>query len=173
MAELDSIEQNESNNVKTLNDLDFKRMLEYSPPPNSIEKPKKPGLIFHNQESPSIPDSTSDTYANANHPNSQSTIFNTDEIKKKYIDVVRNKIYMNWLQTPVPFGINSNEKIILSFNVFPEGVIDDLFFEQSASLKSLNDSALKAVTSSIPLAKFPKELMTPKLNITISFKYVS
>ena len=84
-----------------------------------------------------------------------------------------NKIYKNWLQIPVPFGINSNEKIILSFNVFPEGVIDDLFFEQSASLKSLNDSALKAVTSSIPLAKFPKELMTPKLNITISFKYVS
>ena len=39
-----SIEQKESNNVKTLNDLDFNRMLEYSPPPNSIEKPKKPML---------------------------------------------------------------------------------------------------------------------------------
>ncbi len=173
IAELDSIEQKESNNVKTLNDLDFKRMLEYSPPPNSIEKPKKPGLIFHTQESPSIPDSTLDTYAKSNHPNSQSTISNADEIKKEYIDVVRNKIYKTWLQTPVPLGINSNQKIILSFNVFPEGTIDGLFLEQSATLKSLNDSALKAVTSSIPLAKFPKELMIPKLHITISFKYVA
>ena len=66
------LEQKESNNVIALNDLDFKRMLEYSPPQNSIEKPKKSDFIFHNQRSPSIPDATSDPYAKSNHQNAQS-----------------------------------------------------------------------------------------------------
>jgi TonB family protein len=87
-----------------------------------------------------------------------------------YVSMIQKKIYKNW-QTAESLSPRE-EKVTVSFFIFPQGNIDKPFVKTSSGVENLDDLALRAVVDSAPFPKFPKELNKSNLHININFKYV-
>jgi TolB-like protein/TonB-like protein len=87
-----------------------------------------------------------------------------------YIERVQSKIYNHWQSPDVDQAYEN--KVIISFNIYPQGHIGKPVFKIASEVELLNSLALKAILDSRPFLPFPKEIKSKDLNVNIHFKYV-
>jgi TonB family protein len=123
-------------------------------------------IVYHPFESDLDPENTLDTRI-------QKKSTQNDDYFRRYLEIIRNKIYNNW-ENPLPIlllGLKKPIDIIISFNLHPKGGLESLIINKPSSLPVLNENTIKAVSDSAPFPIFPKELSNSNLNLTIRFIY--
>jgi TonB family protein len=86
-----------------------------------------------------------------------------------YKGMIIKKVMENW---NAPLGQNHDKRVVISFNIFPQGNIDRPDMQQSSKVELLDNLALRAIRASEPFPKFPESLKSSNLNISIHFKYI-
>jgi TonB family protein len=90
--------------------------------------------------------------------------------QKKYVGKIQDKVFKNWQQAEMV--IPSEEKVIVSFSIFPLGSIDKPHIEKSSGVDVLDALAIEAIEASMPFPEFPEGLNRANLHVEINFKYV-
>jgi TonB family protein len=86
-----------------------------------------------------------------------------------YKGMIIKKVMENW---NAPLGQDHDKRVVISFNIFPQGNIDRPDLQQSSKVELLDNLALRAIRASEPFPKFPESLKSSNLNINIHFKYI-
>lgn len=86
-----------------------------------------------------------------------------------YKGMIIKKVMENW---HAPLGQDHNKKVLISFNIYPQGNIDRPDLKESSRVELLDNLALRAIRESEPFPKFPESLKSSNLNINIHFKYI-
>lgn len=86
-----------------------------------------------------------------------------------YKGMIIKKVMENW---HAPLGQDHNKKVLISFNIFPQGNIDRPDLIESSRVELLDSLALRAIRESEPFPKFPESLKSSNLYISIHFKYI-
>ncbi len=86
-----------------------------------------------------------------------------------YKGMIIKKVMENW---NAPLGQNHDKRVVISFNIFPQGNIDRPDLQESSRVELLDNLALRAIRASEPFPKFPESLKSSNLNISIHFKYI-
>jgi TonB family protein len=86
-----------------------------------------------------------------------------------YKGMIIKKVMENW---NAPLGQDHDKRVVISFNIFPEGTIDRPDLQQSSKVELLDNLAMRAIRASEPFPKFPESLKSSNLNISIHFKYI-
>ncbi|HYB60043.1 MAG TPA: TonB family protein [Methylomirabilota bacterium] len=84
-----------------------------------------------------------------------------------YVDAVRNRISSNWLQSTVDPTVRWAPRVVFTFQILRDGSIVNLQKLQSSGNASVDNSALRAIQSSNPLARLPSEYSGS--NVTVEF----
>ena len=87
-----------------------------------------------------------------------------------YKGLIIKKVYGNWHD---PLGQDVDNKVVVSFYIYPKGNIDRPNLKKSSKVELLDNLALRAILKSEPFPPFPKEIKSSNLNISITFKYTS
>jgi TonB family protein len=86
-----------------------------------------------------------------------------------YKGLIIKKVMENW---NAPLGQDHDKRVVISFNIFPQGNIDRPDLQRSSQVELLDNLALRAIRASAPFPKFPESLKSSNLNISIHFKYI-
>jgi len=86
-----------------------------------------------------------------------------------YKGMIIKKVMKNW---NAPLGQDHDKRVVISFNIFPQGNIDRPDLQRSSQVELLDNLALRAIRASAPFPKFPESLKSTNLNISIHFKYI-
>jgi TonB family protein len=89
-----------------------------------------------------------------------------------YLILIRDKISENWDPNFVsqPFGVG--EQVVISFKIQKDGNISDPYIEKTSGVPYLDQSALRAVISSVPFPPLPREFTDYYLGIHFGFEYI-
>jgi protein TonB len=84
-----------------------------------------------------------------------------------YVEAVRNRISSNWLQSTVDPSVRWAPRAVVTFQILRDGSIVNLQLVRSSGNASVDNSAVRAVLSSNPLARLPAEYTGS--NVTVEF----
>ncbi len=88
-----------------------------------------------------------------------------------YIDAVRRKISMNWLQSTIDPAVRSahTAKCTMTFVIARDGTVKDIRVAQTSGNYSLDTSAQRALLSSSPMPGLPNDYSGSYVNVTFDF----
>jgi periplasmic protein TonB len=88
-----------------------------------------------------------------------------------YIDAVRRKISMNWLQSTIDPAVRSarTAKCTTTFVIARDGTVKDIRIAQSSGNYSMDTSAQRALLSSSPMPALPNDYSGSYVNVTFDF----
>jgi TonB family protein len=87
-----------------------------------------------------------------------------------YARQVQQRISSNWLRSLIG-DVRGNYEVIISFYVRDNGAIVGISIEKPSGVRSLDDSALRAIKISDPLAPLPFELRGKAVKFVAQFPY--
>lgn len=87
-----------------------------------------------------------------------------------YLDLIQNKITMNWKEPPKPLLSSGDLSAIVSFTINRNGQIQGIRISGKSSLEILNKSVIEAVEYSNPLPPLPDDYPENQLNVKIKFE---
>lgn len=87
-----------------------------------------------------------------------------------YLDLIQNKITMNWKEPPKPLIKEGNLSAIVSFIIYKDGHVDKIRMTERSTLEVLNQSVIEAVQTSVPLPPLPENFQDSELTINIKFE---
>ncbi|MGO9640114.1 MAG: TonB family protein [Candidatus Acidiferrales bacterium] len=88
-----------------------------------------------------------------------------------YVDAVRNRISSNWLQSTVDPTVRWAPRADFSFEILRNGSIVNIQRLQSSGNVSVDNSALRAIQSSTPLAALPSEYSGSSVSVEFWFDF--
>lgn len=83
-----------------------------------------------------------------------------------YVNRVENKVKSNWV---IPHG-KIDKKAVMVFDIDKNGEISNISLTTPSGDKEFDDTALTAVSASIPLEMLPETIKSDKIKIQIAFK---
>jgi TonB family protein len=88
-----------------------------------------------------------------------------------YIDAVRRKIAMNWLQSTIDPAVRSahTAKCTMTFVISRDGTVKDIRIAQTSGNYSMDTSAQRALLSSSPMPVLPTDYSGSYVNVTFDF----
>ncbi len=87
-----------------------------------------------------------------------------------YLDLVQNKITMNWKEPAKPLIKDGNLFAIVSFVIRKDGSVKEVTLTERSTFDVLNQSVMDAVQASIPLPPLPQNFQDDELTIKIKFE---
>lgn len=87
-----------------------------------------------------------------------------------YLEMIQNKITMNWKEPPKPLLDSKDLSAIVSFSISRDGQIQKITLAGASSLQTLNQSVIEAVQVSNPLPPLPADFVGNQLNVKIKFE---
>ncbi len=88
-----------------------------------------------------------------------------------YVDAVRNRISSNWLQSTVDPSVRWAPRADFTFQILRDGSIVNVQKLQSSGNASVDNSALRAIQSSNPLARLPSEYSGSSVTVEFWFDF--
>jgi TonB family protein len=88
-----------------------------------------------------------------------------------YIDAVRRKISMNWLQSTIDPAVRAarSARCTMTFTIARDGTIKDIRIAQTSGNYSMDTSAQRALLSSSPMPALPSDYSGSFVNVTFDF----
>ncbi|MBI1884628.1 MAG: TonB family protein [Chlamydiae bacterium] len=87
-----------------------------------------------------------------------------------YLDLIQNKITMNWKEPAKSLAPNNDLSAIVSFEITSKGQVEKIKWAERSGFSALDDSVLEAVEASIPLPPLPENYPDRKLGVKIKFE---
>jgi TonB family protein len=88
-----------------------------------------------------------------------------------YLQIIRDRVSSNWFTSLVDPGVSGYLHVTVRFKIFKTGQISDLKVEESSGIRSLDQSAIRAIYNSAPFPPLPKEYSEEYLMISIIFEH--
>ena len=88
-----------------------------------------------------------------------------------YVDAVRGRVALNWLQSTVDPGVRWAPRAVVTFDVLRNGSVANVQVLQSSGNTSVDNSAVRAILSSSPLSPLPGEYGGPKVSVEFWFDF--
>jgi len=88
-----------------------------------------------------------------------------------YVDAVRNRISSNWLQSTVDPSIRFAPRADFAFQILRDGTIVNIQRLQSSGNASVDNSALRAIQSSNPVAPLPSDYSGSSVSVEFWFDF--
>lgn len=88
-----------------------------------------------------------------------------------YLQALLDRISSNWLKSQLSGLDTAGLHTTIYFKIFPSGQISDVKIEESAGIKALDLSALRAVYSSAPFPPLPQDYPDDYLGIHLIFEH--
>jgi TonB family protein len=88
-----------------------------------------------------------------------------------YIEAVRRKINSNWDQFTIDSAVRSARRAhaIMTFTIYRDGSVKNVRLEQSSNNLSMDNSAQRALLSSVPMPALPNDYSGSYVNVTFDF----
>ncbi len=86
-----------------------------------------------------------------------------------YVEAVRNRISSNWLQSTVDPAVRWAPRAVVTFQVLRDGSVANIQLSRSSGNASVDNSAIRAIRESSPLARLPAEY--PGANVSVEFYF--
>jgi len=88
-----------------------------------------------------------------------------------YLLLIRDKISRNWNPDFGPLSLSQGQQVVIAFKIRKDGSISEPYIEKSSGMAYLDQSALRAVLSSVPLPPLPREFGEEYLGVHFGFEY--
>ena len=88
-----------------------------------------------------------------------------------YVEAVRNRISTNWLQSTVDPSVRWAPRAVATFQILRNGSIVNVQLLRSSSNASVDNSAVRAILSSSPLARLPAEYAGTHVTVEFWFDF--
>jgi TonB family protein len=89
-----------------------------------------------------------------------------------YLVLIRDKISENWNPDFVTQPLTEGQQVVIAFKIQKDGGISSPYIEKTSGIAYLDQSALRAVLSSVPFPPLPKEFGEEYLGIHFGFEYI-
>ena len=88
-----------------------------------------------------------------------------------FVDVVRNRISSNWLQSMIDPSVRFAPRATVSFQILRDGSITNIQILHSSGNSSVDNSAVRAILSSSPVSRLPNDYSGPLVNVEFWFEF--
>jgi protein TonB len=88
-----------------------------------------------------------------------------------YVDGVRARVSSNWLQSTVDPSVRWAPRVVFTFEILRDGSIVNAQMMQSSGNASVDNSALRAILGSSPLAPLPSEYSGSNVSVQFWFDF--
>jgi TonB family protein len=88
-----------------------------------------------------------------------------------YLQAVRDKISSNWFQSLVDPGVSGTFQVAVYFRIFKDGSISTVDIKESSGLKTLDQSAVRAIMRSAAFPPLPDGYNESYLGIILIFEH--
>ena len=88
-----------------------------------------------------------------------------------YVDAVRNRISSNWLQSTVDPSVTWAPRAQFTFQILRDGTVTNVQLTQSSGIRSVDNSALRAVLSSNPVSALPSNYSGGSVTVEFWFEF--
>ena len=89
-----------------------------------------------------------------------------------YLVLIRDKISEKWNPDFGPVPSVEGQQVVIAFKIQKDGIILEPYIEKSSGIAYLDQSALRAVLSSVPFPPLPREFGENSLGIHFGFEYI-
>lgn len=88
-----------------------------------------------------------------------------------YIEAVRRRINQNWLQSTIDPAVRSarTAHCVVTFTIYRDGSVKDIRLSQTSGNLSMDNSAQRALLSSVPMPALPGDYSGSFVNVTFDF----
>jgi TonB family protein len=98
-------------------------------------------------------------------------IGNSDFPYTYYSTAVREKISSNWFESLVDPGVGGTFQVAVYFRIFKDGSISSVDIKETSGIKTLDQSAVRAILRSANFPPLPDGYNEPYLGIVLIFEY--
>lgn len=88
-----------------------------------------------------------------------------------YLQAVRDKISSNWFESLVDPGVSGTFQVAVYFRIFKDGSISGVDIKESSGIKTLDQSAVRAILRSANFPPLPDGYNEPYLGIILIFEH--
>jgi protein TonB len=88
-----------------------------------------------------------------------------------YVDAVQRRVSSNWLQSAVDPSVMTAPHVEITFTILRDGSITNAQITRSSNNYSVDNSALRAVRDSSPVARLPPEYVGSYVNVIFAFDF--
>jgi protein TonB len=88
-----------------------------------------------------------------------------------YVEAVQRRISGNWLQSAVDSSVAMAPRVVVTFTIMRDGSITNVQITHSSNNYSVDNSALRAVRDSSPVARLPPEYAGSNVNVEFWFDF--
>ena len=89
----------------------------------------------------------------------------------RYVEALQRRVSQNWLQSTVNQQIRRAPRVYVSFDILRDGTIINERIEESSGIRALDNSALRAIYASSPLAPLPRDFQGRSVNVRFWFEF--
>ncbi len=89
----------------------------------------------------------------------------------RYVEGLQRRISQNWLQSTVNQQIRSAPRVYVSFDILRDGTIANARIEESSGIRTLDNSALRAIYVSNPLERLPADFQGRSVSVRFWFEF--
>lgn len=88
-----------------------------------------------------------------------------------YVEAVRRRISGNWLQSAIDPGLRWAPRVVVSFQILPNGTISNVQLLRASGNASVDYSARRAVLDSSPVERLPSGYSGSSVNVEFWFEF--
>ncbi len=88
-----------------------------------------------------------------------------------YVEAVRRKISSNWLQSSIEPSIRWAPRVVITFQILPNGTLANIQILKSSGYASVDYSARRAVLDSSPVERLPSGYSGSVVNVEFWFEF--
>jgi periplasmic protein TonB len=88
-----------------------------------------------------------------------------------YVEAVQRRISGDWLQSSIDATLAMAPRVVVTFTIVRDGTITNVQITQSSNNYSVDNSALRAVRDSSPVARLPPEYAGSNVNVEFWFEF--
>ena len=88
-----------------------------------------------------------------------------------YVQAVANRISSNWLQSTVDPSVRWAPRAMFTFQIFRDGSVANVQMTQSSGIRSVDNSALRAILASTPMSALPSNYSGSSVNVEFYFDF--
>jgi len=88
-----------------------------------------------------------------------------------YVDGVRNRISSNWAQYTVDPSVRWAPRAMFTFQILRDGTVTNIQMTQSSGIRSVDNSAQRAILASSPMSPLPSNYSGSSVNVEFYFDF--
>ncbi len=88
-----------------------------------------------------------------------------------YVEAVRRRVSSNWLQSTIDPSVRWAPRVVVTFQILPDGSVANLEILRSSGIASVDNSARRAILDSSPLERLPAGYSGNQVSVEFWFEF--